>query len=54
VISPGTTGSAAVQAVLGNRNVLRIERKEVVVWDEQNMRWETIVGAGIRLTARRG
>jgi hypothetical protein len=41
-----------VQAVLGGRNVLRIERKEVV-WCEQHMRWETAVGAGIRLTARR-
>ncbi|MGB8493224.1 MAG: hypothetical protein WCE53_02370 [Candidatus Acidiferrum sp.] len=41
-----------VQAVLGGRSVLRIERKEVV-WDEQNTRWETAVGAVIRLTARR-
>jgi hypothetical protein len=41
-----------VQAVLGGRSVLRIERKEVV-WDEQYMRWETAVGAGIRLTARK-
>jgi hypothetical protein len=39
-----------VQAVLGGRSVLRIERKEVV-WDEQNTRWETAVGAVIRLTA---
>jgi hypothetical protein len=41
-----------VQAVLGGRRVLRIEREEVV-WDEQNMRWETTVGAGIRLTTRK-
>jgi hypothetical protein len=41
-----------VQAVLGNRNVLRIERKEVV-WCEQNMRWETAMGAGVNFTARR-
>jgi hypothetical protein len=41
-----------LQAVLGGRNVLSIERKEVV-WDQQNMRWETAVGAGIRLTARK-
>lgn len=44
--------NSQVQAVLGGRSVLRIERKEVV-WDEQNMRWETAVGAGIRLTARK-
>lgn len=41
-----------VQAVLGGRSVLSIQRKEVV-WDERNMRWETAVGAGIRLTGRR-
>jgi hypothetical protein len=41
-----------VHAVLGGRSVLRIERREVV-WCEQNMRWETAVGAGIRLTASR-
>lgn len=41
-----------VQAVLGGKNVLSIERKEVV-WYEQYMRWETAVGAGIRLTARK-
>jgi hypothetical protein len=41
-----------VQAVLGGRSVVRIEREEVV-WCEQNMRWETAVGAGIRLTARK-
>ena len=41
-----------VQAVFGNRSVLRIGREEAV-WDEQNMRWETAVGADIRLTARR-
>jgi hypothetical protein len=41
-----------VHAVLGNRNALRIERKEVV-WDEHNTRWETAVGAGIRLTGHR-
>jgi len=42
-----------VQALLGNRNVLRIEREEVV-WDQQYMRWETAaVGANIRLTVRR-
>jgi hypothetical protein len=41
-----------VQAVLGGRNVLRIERKEIV-WDEHNTRWETAVGAGIRLTTRK-
>jgi hypothetical protein len=41
-----------VQAVLGGRSVLRIERKEVV-WDERNMRWETARGAVIRLTARK-
>ena len=40
-----------VHAILGNRNELRIERTEVV-WEERNMRWETAVGAGIRLTAR--
>jgi preprotein translocase subunit YajC len=36
-----------VQAVLGNRNVLRIERKEIV-WYQQNNRWETAVGAVIK------
>ena len=41
-----------VQAVLGGRSVLRIEREEVV-WCERNMRWETAVGASIKLTARR-
>jgi hypothetical protein len=41
-----------VQAVLGGRSVLSIQRKEVV-WDEQYARWETAVGAGIRLTARK-
>jgi len=41
-----------VQAVLGNKNVLSIER-EAVVWDERNMRWETAVGASIRFTAKR-
>jgi hypothetical protein len=41
-----------VQAVLGGRSVLSIQRKEVV-WDEQYARWETAVGAGIRLTTRR-
>jgi hypothetical protein len=41
-----------VQAVLGNRNVLVIKREEVV-WCEQYMRWETAVGAGIRLTTRK-
>ena len=39
--------SNRVHAVLGSRNVLSIERMEVV-WDEHNMRWETAVGAGIR------
>ena len=29
-----------VHAVLWNRSVLRVGRKEIV-WDEQNMRWET-------------
>lgn len=38
-----------VQAILGNRNMLRIEREEVV-WNERNMRWETAVGSGMRLT----
>ena len=33
-------GDKGVHAVLSNRNVLRIRRKEIV-WDEQNMRWET-------------
>ena len=42
-----------VQAVLGGRSVLRIERKEVV-WDERNMRWETAVGAVIRLSEHAG
>jgi len=46
------TDNDLVQAVLGNRNVLRIERTEVV-WNQRNMRWETTVGAGIRLTTRR-
>jgi len=41
-----------VQAVLGGRSVLTIEREEVV-WDGHNMRWETAVGAGIRLTTRK-
>jgi hypothetical protein len=41
-----------VQAVLGGRSVLRIEREEVV-WDERNMRWETAMGAGVNFTARR-
>jgi len=41
-----------VQALLGGRNVLRIEREQVV-WCEQYMRWQTVVGAGIRLTALR-
>jgi len=41
-----------VQAVLGGRNVLRIGREDVV-WEGQNMRWETAVGAGIRLTRHR-
>jgi hypothetical protein len=44
--------SHQVHAVLGNRNVLSIKRTEVV-WDEHNMRWETAVGAGIRLCAGR-
>jgi hypothetical protein len=44
--------NSLVQAVLGNINVLRIERKEVV-WREQYMRWETAVGASIGLTALR-
>lgn len=38
--------SKQVQVVLGNKNVLTIEREQVV-WDEHNMRWETAVGAGI-------
>ena len=42
-----------VQAVLGNKNVLSIEREEVV-WDEQNTRWETVVGAAISVMARKG
>jgi hypothetical protein len=42
-----------VQAVLGGRSVLRIEREEVV-WDERNMRWETAVGAGVRMTTLYG
>ena len=29
-----------IRAVLWNRSVLRIGRKEIV-WDEGNMRWET-------------
>lgn len=41
-----------VQAVLGNRSVLRIERNEVV-WCERYTRWETAVGAAIRLTGRK-
>ncbi len=41
-----------VQAVLGGRSVLRIER-EKVVWDEHNMRWETAGCAGIRLTTHK-
>jgi hypothetical protein len=40
-----------VQAVLGKTSVLRIERKEVI-WDEQNNRWETAVGASIGLKAQ--
>jgi hypothetical protein len=39
-----------VQAVLGKRLVLRIEREEVI-WDEQSNRWETPVGASIGVTA---
>lgn len=41
-----------VQAVLGDRTVLRIERNEVF-WCEQYARWETAVGAGISLTRRK-
>lgn len=39
-----------VQAVLGNKNVLTVKREEVV-WDEQNRRWETARGAAISVTA---
>lgn len=35
-----------VQAVLGNKNVLSIEREQVL-WNEHNMRWETAVGTSI-------
>jgi len=41
-----------VLAVLGKRNVLRIERYEVV-WCEQYERWEAAAGASIRLSARK-
>ncbi len=41
-----------VQAVFGNRNMLRIKRNEVV-WCEQYTRWETALGAGVNFTARR-
>lgn len=41
-----------VSAVLGNGNVLRIAREQVV-WCEHYMRWETAVGAAIRLTGRK-
>jgi hypothetical protein len=41
-----------VQAVLGGRSVLRIEREEVV-WCERNTRWETAMDAGVNFTARR-
>jgi hypothetical protein len=33
-----------VHALLSNRSVLRIGRKEIV-WDERNMRWETDANA---------
>jgi hypothetical protein len=39
-----------VLAVLGKTSAVRIEREEVV-WDVRNMRWETAVGAGVRITA---
>ncbi|HZU42951.1 MAG TPA: hypothetical protein VE994_09790 [Terriglobales bacterium] len=40
--------SKQVQVVLGNKNILTIEREQVV-WDEHNLRWETARGAGITL-----
>jgi hypothetical protein len=33
-----------VHALLSNRSVLRIGRREIV-WDESNMRWETDANA---------
>jgi hypothetical protein len=48
-----------VHALLWNRSVLRIGRKEIV-WDERNMRWETDINApfeclaGERLPPHRG
>jgi hypothetical protein len=33
-----------VHALLSNRSVLRIGRREIV-WDERNMRWETDANA---------
>ncbi|HTQ60839.1 MAG TPA: hypothetical protein VMI32_11475 [Candidatus Solibacter sp.] len=41
-----------VRAVLGNKSLLGLERKQVI-WDERNVRWETVPGAGIRFTARK-
>jgi len=41
-----------VLAVLGKRNVLRIERDKVV-WCEQYKRWETAAGTNIGLSARK-
>ena len=41
-----------VRAVLGGKDVLIIDRAEVV-WDERNARWETSVGARVRSAAVR-
>jgi hypothetical protein len=37
-------GGSQVCAVLWNRDMVRIERKQII-WDEGNMRWETTVVA---------
>jgi len=39
-----------VHALLSNRSVLRIARKEIV-WDERNMRWETDANAAFECLA---
>ena len=41
-----------VQVVLGNKSLFSVNR-EKIVWDKRNERWETAVGARIKLTTRR-
>jgi hypothetical protein len=41
----GRVDGKEVSAVLWNRDMVRIERRDIC-WDEQNMRWETGVIAG--------